>query len=49
MNFVANTDAPIIDLRENGGGSPDMVAYTWLPELGDGAKLGRVPDVVYAS
>lgn len=27
MNFVANTDALIVDLRENGGGSPDMVAY----------------------
>jgi hypothetical protein len=27
MNFLANTDALIIDLRENGGGSPDMVAY----------------------
>jgi retinol-binding protein 3 len=26
MNFLANTDALIIDLRENGGGSPDMVA-----------------------
>jgi retinol-binding protein 3 len=26
MNFVANTDALIIDLRRNGGGSPAMVA-----------------------
>jgi retinol-binding protein 3 len=27
MSFVANADALIIDLRENGGGSPEMVAY----------------------
>jgi C-terminal processing protease CtpA/Prc len=27
MNFLANTDALIVDLRENGGGSPVMVAY----------------------
>ena len=27
MNFVAGTRALIIDLRENGGGSPAMVAY----------------------
>jgi hypothetical protein len=27
MSFVANSDALIVDLRENGGGSPDMVAY----------------------
>jgi len=26
MNFLANTDAVIIDLRQNGGGSPDAVA-----------------------
>jgi C-terminal processing protease CtpA/Prc len=26
MNFVANTNALIIDLRQNGGGSPEMVA-----------------------
>jgi hypothetical protein len=27
MNFVANSDALIIDLRDNGGGAPKMVAY----------------------
>jgi len=27
MNFLASVDALIIDLRENGGGSPKMVAY----------------------
>jgi hypothetical protein len=27
MNFVANSDALIIDLRDNGGGSPKMVAF----------------------
>ena len=27
MNFVANADALIVDLRDNGGGSPAMVAY----------------------
>lgn len=27
MNFLANTDALIIDLRQNGGGHPDTVAF----------------------
>jgi C-terminal processing protease CtpA/Prc len=27
MNFVANTDALIVDLRFNGGGEPAMIAY----------------------
>ena len=27
MNFLANSKAIIFDLRENGGGSPDMIAY----------------------
>lgn len=27
MNFLANTDAIIFDLRENGGGDPKMVAF----------------------
>lgn len=27
MNFLSNTDALIIDLRDNGGGSPEMVQF----------------------
>ena len=27
MNFLANVDALVVDLRDNGGGQPDMVAY----------------------
>lgn len=27
MNFLANSDAIIFDLRENGGGSPEMIAF----------------------
>lgn len=27
MNFIANTDAVIFDMRKNGGGSPDMIRY----------------------
>lgn len=27
MNFIANTDAVIFDMRRNGGGSPEMIRY----------------------
>lgn len=35
MNFVANTDALIFDLRQNGGGSPEMVALISSYLFGD--------------
>jgi len=35
MNFVANTDALIFDLRENGGGDPQMVALICSYLFGD--------------
>ena len=35
MNFVANTEALIIDLRQNGGGSPQMVALISSYLFGD--------------
>ncbi|MEO5987709.1 MAG: S41 family peptidase [Candidatus Eisenbacteria bacterium] len=37
MNFLANTDAVIIDLRRNGGGSPAMIQtlLTYFVEEGD--------------
>jgi retinol-binding protein 3 len=37
MNFLAHTDALIVDLRRNGGGSPEMIAtlITYLTEAGD--------------
>ena len=39
MNFVANTDALIIDVRRNGGGSPEMVQLvTTYLFAGDGER-----------
>jgi hypothetical protein len=35
MNFVTNTDALIFDLRENGGGDPEMVALITSYLFGD--------------
>ncbi len=37
MNFLGNVDALIVDLRRNGGGSPEMIAtlLTYLIEPGD--------------
>lgn len=35
MNFVSNTDALIFDLRENGGGDPEMVALICSYLFGD--------------
>ncbi|MFT5049932.1 MAG: hypothetical protein ACI8QZ_001325 [Chlamydiales bacterium] len=35
MNLLANTDALIVDLRQNGGGSPAMVAYLSTYLFGD--------------
>ncbi len=35
MNFVANTDAVIIDLRNNGGGDPEAVQYLCSWFFGD--------------
>ena len=36
MNFLGNVDALIVDLRRNGGGSPNMIAT--LPHLPHGAR-----------
>lgn len=35
MNFVANTDALVFDLRQNGGGDPEMVALICSYLFGD--------------
>lgn len=43
MNFLANTDAVIIDLRQNGGGSPDAVAL--LSSYLVGPQPARMNDI----
>lgn len=43
MNFLANTDALIIDLRQNGGGSPDAVAL--LASYVMGPQPARMNDI----
>lgn len=42
MQFVANTDALIIDLRQNGGGRADMVALFASYFLGEQTKLSTL-------
>ncbi len=39
MNFLANTDAIIVDLRRNGGGSPGMIATLLTYFVEPGARL----------
>jgi retinol-binding protein 3 len=39
MNFLANTDALIVDVRFNGGGSPEMVQYLCTYLFGEGEKV----------
>ncbi|TPW18125.1 MAG: interphotoreceptor retinoid-binding protein [bacterium] len=39
MNFLGNVDALIIDLRRNGGGSPDMVALVTSYLYGAGERV----------
>jgi len=39
MNFLGNVDALIIDLRENGGGDPKMVAYLSTYLFGESTHL----------
>lgn len=39
MNFLGNVDALIIDLRENGGGDPKMVAYISTYLFGESTHL----------
>ena len=44
MNFVAATSALIVDLRENGGGSPAMVAYVSSYLFDDSTHLNDLWD-----
>jgi len=39
LDFIAHTDSVIIDLRENGGGAPDMVQYLLSHFLPEGEAL----------
>lgn len=45
MNFVANTDALIVDLRQNGGGDPEMLPLICSYFFGD--KPVRLSDLYY--
>jgi retinol-binding protein 3 len=42
MNFVANTDALIVDLRFNGGGEPSMVAFLTSYLFDDSTHLNDI-------
>ena len=49
MNFLGSVDGLMIDLRENGGGDPKMVAYplaadaTGAPPSTESSRLGVAP------
>jgi len=42
MNFLANSDALIIDLRENGGGQPSMIAFISSYLFGEPTHLNDI-------
>jgi len=42
MKFLENTDAVILDLRKNGGGSPDTVRYLSSYFIGKGVHLNSI-------
>jgi C-terminal processing protease CtpA/Prc len=39
LNFLSNTDALIVDVRNNGGGSPAMVQYVCTYFFGEGERI----------